>query len=175
MNKQAYRGPERRKFIRLDYITPFDCKVCKKQTIDKLLHGYTTNISESGLLCNIKDPVKKNDIIWLAFDRGALGICENIERKALIYQNGIIGKVARVGHKKNNTYTVGVNFITKEEKNLTHIYPKIHFMKDCLTSVTQAEVEEEKIEEEEEEGPESGQAEPKEDLREEENEDFEKE
>lgn len=132
MNKLSYAGKERRKFIRLEYAMPLDCKICKKETITKLLQGYTANISENGLFCNIKEPVKKNDILWLSFDRGALGLCASLERRAMIYQNGIIGKVVRVEHKKNHTYNVGVSFITREEKNLTHIYPKVHFLKDGI-------------------------------------------
>ncbi len=170
MNKQVYAGPERRKFVRLDYVTPLGYKICKKETLDKILQGYTANISENGLLCNIKDSVKKNDILWIAFDRGALGLCENMERKALIYQNGIIGKVARVEHKKDNTYNVGINFITKEEKNLTNIYPKIHFVKDWEILTTQTDTEEEKEDELEAEKPE-----PQEELDETNGEDSEKE
>ncbi len=55
----AYNGKERRKFVRLDYLSPLAYKVCKKSTISKILKGYTSNISQSGLLCNIKDKVKK--------------------------------------------------------------------------------------------------------------------
>jgi hypothetical protein len=95
-----------------------------------LLQGYTSNISQAGLLCNIKDKVKKNDLLWLSFDKATLNICEDLDKKSLIYQNGIVGKVVRVEHKKDKTYNVGIQFITREEKNLTRIYPKIHFLKD---------------------------------------------
>ncbi|MCM8795615.1 MAG: PilZ domain-containing protein [Candidatus Omnitrophica bacterium] len=130
--KQIYQGPERRQFIRLDYVSPLNYKVCKKETISKLLEGYTTNISQAGLLCSIKDRVSKNDILWLSFDRSTLEICQELEKRSLIYQNGVIGKVVRVERKKNNTYAVGVQFITREEKNLTHIYPKIYFLEKKL-------------------------------------------
>ncbi|MCX7661365.1 MAG: hypothetical protein N2Z79_01615, partial [Candidatus Omnitrophica bacterium] len=76
----------------------------------------------------LKEKVKKNELLWLSFDRSALNICEEIEKKSLIYQNGIIGKVIWVKRKKNNTYDVGIKFLTREEKNLTHIYPKIYFL-----------------------------------------------
>lgn len=127
--ENIYKGTERRQFIRLDYVAPLAYKICKKQTISKLLRGYTSNISESGLLCKIKDKVKKDDILWLSFDKATLSICERLEKRGLIYQNGIIGKAVRIERKKDGTYKVGVKFITREEKNLTHIYPKIHFLK----------------------------------------------
>jgi len=130
MNKK-YTGPERRHFVRLDYSTPFACKVCKKQTISKLLQGYTADVSQAGVLCNIKDKVKKGDILWLSFDRSTLSICSEIEKRSLIYQNGIIGKVVRIDDRKDKGYDVGVQFVTREEKNLTNIYPKIHFLQQA--------------------------------------------
>jgi len=143
MRRDTYTGPERRKFIRLDYIAPLGCKICSEQTVNKLLQGYTANVSEAGLLCNIKERVKLNDILWLAFDRGALSICSDIERRALIYQNGVIGKVARIEPKEDSSFNVGVNFITREEKNLSNIFPKVHFAKDLpLSSLPEDETDE---------------------------------
>lgn len=128
--KKNYKGLERRRFVRLDFVKPLNYKVCKKKTISNLLTGYTSNISQAGLLCRIQDRVRKGDILWLSFDRATLHICEELENRVLIYQNGIIGQVMRVkpgGHKR---YDVGLRFITREEKNLTNIYPKIHFFKN---------------------------------------------
>ena len=122
MTGDIYQGPERRHFVRLDYTTPLTYKVCKKETISKLLQGYTTNISQAGLLCSIKDKVNKEDILWLSFDRAVLSICRDLEKRSFIYQNGIIGKVVRIAHKLDGTYDVGIQFMTREEKNLTNIY-----------------------------------------------------
>ena len=127
MAEKKYRGPERRQFVRLDYITPVACKVCKRATLSKLFQGYTMDISRSGLMCNIKDKVKKDDIVWLSFDRTTLTICEDLEKHSLIYQNGVVGKVVRVERKKKDAYNVGIQFLTREEKNLTNIYPKFYF------------------------------------------------
>ena len=126
-----YRGPERRKFIRLAHSAPLSYKICSKSTVSKLLDGYTANVSETGLLCRIKERVDKDDLIWLCFDRTILGSCQEMDKKALIYQNGIIGKVVRVEHKEGH-YEVGIQFVTREEKNLTHIYPKVYFMEKHL-------------------------------------------
>ncbi len=54
MNPQEYSGPERRKFPRLEFSTPLAYKVCKPEIIEKLLEGYTSDVSPAGLLCNIK-------------------------------------------------------------------------------------------------------------------------
>lgn len=127
-HRHFYSGPERRKFVRLDYITPLAYKICSKETVTMLLQGYTSNISETGILCKINEKVSKEDILWLSFDRGVLDICTEVERKSLIYQNGVIGKVVRIDSKQDKSYTIGLQFITREEKNLTNIYPKVHFM-----------------------------------------------
>jgi c-di-GMP-binding flagellar brake protein YcgR len=123
----SYTGTERREFLRLDYVTPLAYKVCKQETISKLLEGYTVNVSEAGLLCNIKDKVNLEDILWLSFDKSILIVCEEIESRSLIYQNGIIGKVVRIEENKNGSFSIGVRFLTREEKNLTNIYPKVYF------------------------------------------------
>lgn len=126
--EKKYNGPERRKFLRLEFVTPLGYKVCKQETITKLLEGYTSDVSQSGVLCNLKDKVSKGDILWLSFDRSTLTICHDIESKGFIYQNGIIGKVARIESKSDSTYNVGVQFITREETNQSNIYPKIYFV-----------------------------------------------
>jgi hypothetical protein len=126
MNEQ-YSGAERRQFARSEYVTPLGLKVCKKETVSKLLKGYTANISQAGLLCRVKERVRKNDILWLSFDRGTLSICEDLEKNALIYQSGVIGKVVRVENKGRGGYGVGVQFLMREEKNISNIYPKTHF------------------------------------------------
>jgi c-di-GMP-binding flagellar brake protein YcgR len=128
MKEKVYKGPERRQFLRLDYVTPLAYKVCKKETLSILLQGYTSNISQSGLLCNIKESVKKDDILWVSFDRTTLNVCEDLEKRSLIYQNGIVGKVVRAERKIDGTYDVGIQFVTREEKNLTNIYPQIYFL-----------------------------------------------
>ena len=112
-----YSGEERRDFMRMEHIVPLAYKVCREDTINKLLQGYTSDISQSGLLCNIKDRVNKDDILWLSFDRSTLDILEDLERRSLIYQNGIIGRVVRIDDNGNDNYNVGVRFITREEKD----------------------------------------------------------
>jgi c-di-GMP-binding flagellar brake protein YcgR len=125
---EPYQGSERRQFVRLDYVTPLDYKVCKKETITKLLQGYTSNVSKTGLLCTIKQKVEPEDILWLVFDRDTLSVCMDAEKSSLVYQNGIIGKVVRVELKENNTYKVGIHFITREEKGKSDVeYIEKHF------------------------------------------------
>ena len=113
---------ERRSFLRINHASPLAYKVCKKESISRLLEGYTSNISEAGVLCNIREAVSPDDILWLSFDRGTLNICEELEKRALIYQNGIIGKVVRIDPKGFDNFDVGIKFLTREEKNWENAY-----------------------------------------------------
>jgi len=122
--EEYYAGPERREFLRLPYSTPLAYKVCNPETLSKLLAGYTVNVSQAGLLCSIKDEVRVEDVLWLAFDKSILIFCSEIERHSLIYQNGVIGKVVRVSRNENKTYDIGIKFITLEEKDALHIKGK---------------------------------------------------
>ncbi len=122
---------ERRQFVRLDYVKPVAYKVCKPETIDKILAGYTSNVSEAGVLCRIRQKVNPDDILWLSFDRGTLIICEELEKRSLIYQSGVVGKVVRVEPHDDGTYSVGIQFITREEKEESHILPKIAFLTEA--------------------------------------------
>jgi hypothetical protein len=125
---RKYSGIERREFARVDFATPLAYKVCRRDTVSKLLQGYTSDVSHSGLLCKIGERLNADDIVWLSFDRGILNICQELERRVFIYQNGIIGKVARVEESGGGIFDVGIHFITREEKNNTNIFPKVHFL-----------------------------------------------
>ena len=113
---------ERREFARINYAAPLAYKICNKETISRLLEGYTSNISSAGLLCNIREMVNTDDLLWLSFDRGILDTCEELEKKVLIYQNGIIGKVVRVEPKGCENFDVGIKFLTREEGNWKNVY-----------------------------------------------------
>jgi len=119
---------ERREFPRLNYSTPLGFKVCSKDTISKLCAGYTVDISQSGLLCNINEKVNQDDILWLSFDRSTLDFCREMEKRAFIYQNGIIGNVTRVEPEQAGSYSVGIRFITRQEKGAENIYPQSYFL-----------------------------------------------
>ncbi|MFA6384854.1 MAG: PilZ domain-containing protein, partial [Candidatus Omnitrophota bacterium] len=92
--------------------------------------GYTVNVSESGLLCNIHDNVKIEDVLWLSFNKSVLQLVAEVDKHSFFYQNGVVGKVVRVENKTDGSYNVGIHFITREEQNLTNIYPKFHFEED---------------------------------------------
>jgi len=116
-DSELYGGAERREFMRLDCASPLAYKVCKEETLSKILEGYTVNISEAGLLCTLKNKVQLKDVLWLSFDKSVLFSCGQIEKRSLIYQNGVIGSVVRIDDRSNGTFDVGVRFLTREEKH----------------------------------------------------------
>lgn len=122
-----YIESEQRKFVRSEYSVPLGFKICNKETISKLCAGYSVNISQSGISCNIREKVNPDDILWLSFDRATLDFCRELEKRVLIYQNGIIGNVIRVEPEDTGSYNIGIKFITREEKNLGNIYPQTYF------------------------------------------------
>ena len=123
-----FSGPEKREYVRLEYSKPLAYKVCKQETLTKIFEGYTVNVSQIGLLCNLKDKVKIDDILWLSFDRNILIICKEVEKRSMIYQNGVIGKVVRVNNDPNGSFDVGVKFLTREEKELPDVKTSINFL-----------------------------------------------
>lgn len=131
--KNEYKGAERRQFVRLPYRSPLRYKICKEDTIKKLMSGYTENISQSGLLCNIKDQVPLDCVLWLALDMGILSICSTIERNSVILQHGILGRVIRTYQKKNGSFDVGVRFLTRSETDNKSLFEKVYVDEAMLT------------------------------------------
>ncbi len=127
MDNNCLQQDNRRSFARLEYSVPLSFKICNKDTISKLCAGYSVNISQSGIFCSITEKVNPDDILWLSFDRGTLDFCRDLEKRALIYQNGIIGNVTRVEPENEGGYKIGIKFITREEKLYGNIHPQTYF------------------------------------------------
>jgi c-di-GMP-binding flagellar brake protein YcgR len=116
VKRRVYSGPERRKFVRLSYKAPLMYKICKKKTFSKLMYGYTHDISQAGLMCTLSQEVPVKAIIWLRLDIGALNACREIEKQCTVIQQGILGKVVWTKKKRDDTYDIGVQFVTREER-----------------------------------------------------------
>ena len=114
--KRSHSGEERRDYIRLSYRKPLMYKVCKKKTLSKIMQGYTRNISNSGLMCNLNERVPDGDILWLRLDSGALELCREIEKNSVIIQQGVFGKVVWQKKLSDSTYDIGIRFLTRHEK-----------------------------------------------------------
>lgn len=126
--ENTYNSQERREFPRREYPAPLAFKVCNKITLSKLCAGYTVDVSQSGLLCNMREKVNQDDILWLSFDKETLDFCKDLEKRVLIYQNGIIANVTRVQAGETGNYNVGIRFITRQEKDTDNIFSQIYFL-----------------------------------------------
>lgn len=126
ISQPKYSGREKRQFIRLPYRSPLNYKVCKEDTVKKLMFGYTEDISQSGLLCNIKELVPLDSVLWLLLDMGALAMCAQIEKNSIILQHGILGRVVRTYGKKDGSFDVGVRFLTRNETASSDLFQRVY-------------------------------------------------
>ena len=109
----TYTDRERREFFRLNYTQPLQYKASKG-----LSDAAARNISQTGILFRTENrPPEISSLLWLDLDIRTLKICQEIEGKALIFNNGLIGKVVRVEEdaEGENSFDVGVCFLTKED------------------------------------------------------------
>ena len=105
---------ERREFFRVPFTRSLKYKAYSNGSLD----GTTRNISQSGILFSTDQaPPRVSSIVWLSLDMRTLGICREIESRALILNNGILGRVVRVEEDPSvtKTYDVGVCFLNKEQ------------------------------------------------------------
>ena len=112
-----YAGKEKREFFRYRHeksahfkeITPND------HAISDLADAITKNLSASGMLFTSKYPPRLSSIIILDIDYRTTMLCEEIEERALILNNRLLGKVVRIEDNDNGSYDIGVAFINKSD------------------------------------------------------------
>ena len=112
-----YGGKERREFFRYRHIKPAHFKEItpNDHAISDLADALTKNLSASGMLFTSKYPPRLSSIIVLDVDYRTTRICEEIEERALILNNRLLGKVVRIEDNDNGSYDIGVAFIKKSE------------------------------------------------------------
>jgi len=112
-NKKSGSPSDRREFFRLDFRGPVKFRLVQHPRNDLLL-GTTANVSQSGVLFRSKVLPKIASILWMNMDLRTLQICQEIEKRALVHNNGILGRVVRVEEdRETDTYRIGVCFVTK--------------------------------------------------------------
>lgn len=123
MTTQA-SSQERREFFRLNFKTPVEfisfnpAKDAAKVVKEKQVHGLTSNVSQSGILFQTEtDPPKVSSLVWMTLDLRTLRICQEIEKKALVHNNGILGRVVRVEENSlnHNSFDIGICFLTQDQ------------------------------------------------------------
>ena len=113
---------ERREFFRLNYAAPLHFKayqITASRTSTASV-GRSRNVSQSGVLFQTeKNPPQLASIVWMNLDLRTLTICKEIERRALIFNNGLLGRVVRVEEDpgNNSIYDIGVCFLTQGQQD----------------------------------------------------------
>ena len=113
---------DRREFFRLNFNTPLNYKSYSRiaESAAEKTQAASQNISQSGILFQIENnPPQLSSIVWMNLDFRTLSICKEIEKRALILNDGLLGRVVRVEEDAKNSglYDVGVCFLTQDQKN----------------------------------------------------------
>ncbi len=124
MTQENRSQQERREFFRLNFNTPL--KFQSYQVEDPAAASGTArvvksrNISQAGILFQTENrPPQLSSVLWMNLDIRTLQICQEIEKKALVQNGGLLGRVVRVEESPENqsVYDIGVAFITQDQKH----------------------------------------------------------
>ena len=112
---------ERRDFFRLKFNQPVQFKAYSTRSSAQLADAASSkDISSAGILFQTNNrPPELSSILWINLDYRMLSICQEIDRRALILNDGILGRVVRVEESASDAsgYDIGICFFTKEQKN----------------------------------------------------------
>jgi c-di-GMP-binding flagellar brake protein YcgR len=115
---------ERRNFFRINFKSPVQFKTYsadgeKSAHKPAASHGTSQNVSPTGILFQTETkPPALSSIILMNMDIRTLHICQEIEKRAITFNNGLLGKVVRVEEDpEDGAYDVGVCFLTQSERN----------------------------------------------------------
>ena len=114
-----HNDPEKRAFFRLNFKSPLQIKFYDSKAGSTLQDAESRNISQNGVLFQTgENPPRLSSLVWMTLDMRTLKICHEIESRALVLNNGVLGKVVRVEEDpdRDRTYDVGVCFLKKDQK-----------------------------------------------------------
>ena len=130
----SYKGKEKREFFRYDYNKPLAYLTLNedsdKSIASKVITAVSRNLSAAGILFTV-NPEKLpgiSNILAMDIDYKTASICQEIEERALILKDKLIGKVVRIDDNEDGTCGVGVAFVTKtdalakEIKNIENLF-----------------------------------------------------
>jgi len=116
-----FRGKERREFLRFDYNEPVRYRLIKMKkdtTISSgLMDAISKNLSASGILfvTNVGKEPEVSSLVILDLDFKTTNVCQEIEERALVVDNKLVGKVVRIEDNDDGTCGVGVAFVKKTD------------------------------------------------------------
>lgn len=112
-----YPGRERREFFRYRHEKPAAFREISgnDKTVSGLAKAATKNLSASGMLFTSEYPPRLSSIIVLDVDYRTSRLCEEIEERALIIDNKLLGKVVRIEDDDSGSFDIGIAFIKKSD------------------------------------------------------------
>ena len=114
--KESWSADERREFFRVEFRNAVKFRMIQENE-SALKLGTSEDISQSGLLFKTRVLPPLSSVLWMDLDLRTLKICQEIENRALVYENGLLGRVVRVEEdpEESKVYNVGVCFIRKDD------------------------------------------------------------
>ncbi len=113
-----FEGSDRREFLRYEYAKPLHFSIVSspkdRNSTPNLVNAITKNLSASGILFQTKEIPDIASLLILDLDFKTAKICREIERRAMIINNKLLGKVVRIEDSENGMCDVGVAFVTKD-------------------------------------------------------------
>lgn len=122
-----YSKKERREFLRYSYNKPLTYQKINtpkdSSFLSNLITAISKNLSAAGILfvTNIGKLPDIASLLALNLDYSTTNVCQEIEKRALIVDNKLIGKVVRIEDNEDGTCDVGVAFVTKSDPLLKNI------------------------------------------------------
>lgn len=113
---------ERRQFLRCDYEKPIHYSIIStpkdKKSPFSLFKAVSKNLSASGILFITKanDVPEISSLLILDLDYKTANVCHEIDKRALIKNNRLLGRVVRIEDNENGTCGVGIAFINKSDR-----------------------------------------------------------
>lgn len=115
---------DKREFLRIDHNKPLAYRIISepksKDFASKFMTAVSKNLSASGILfiTNVTKVPSIASLVVLDLDFRTTNVCQEIESKALVLDNKIIGRVVRIEDNEDNTCGVGVAFVKRSEPML---------------------------------------------------------
>lgn len=117
---EGYAGKDRREFFRYKHEKPVQYKVLNpadgKSVSSEFVDAVSKNLSVSGVLFTSRFLPEISSILVLDLDYRTSRICQEIEKRALVIGNRMVGKVVRIEESGNGLYDVGVAFVKKTDR-----------------------------------------------------------
>ena len=111
---------EKREFFRYSHEKPVQYKILNSSAEDaastKFIDAVSKNLSVSGVLFTSSFLPEISSIAVIELDIRTSNICKEIEKRALVVGNKMLGKVVRVEDAGDGQYDIGVVFIRKTEE-----------------------------------------------------------